>query len=462
MKPTVAIAGATGFIGRWFIEHYSHKYRIIALSRREMDSSLRESVEWRKVDMYSVSSTIKALEGADYALYLVHSMQPSARLNQGSFEDTDLLLADNFARAAETVGVKQIIFVGGILPKDESDYSTHLRSRYEVEKTLGDRTPELTALRAGIIVGPGGSSFQIVEKLVQRLPAMLCPEWTKSETQPIALRDVLTIIDFCLGNSKAYGEAIEIGGSEKTTYMDMLKKTAEILGKKRYIRSVPFFSLGLSKLWVALFSDSSTTFVSPLIESLRHTMTVDEHPLMKELNLDYLSFEQSVHYVLQYREQLPKLPSGTSTRKMKNTVRSVQRLPNSAAMNAIEVSEEYLSWLPKSFKYLIKVEDNDQFVSFQLFGQPLLRLQYVRDRSDDKRQLFYIVGGLLAKRTDYGWLEFRSVLGGKYVVSAIHEFVPRLPWFVYVNTQAVLHLWVMKRFGKHLSRLDETKYHISQ
>ncbi|HCX24073.1 MAG TPA: epimerase, partial [Cytophagales bacterium] len=135
MKPTVAIAGATGFIGRWFIEHYSHKYRIIALSRREMDSSLRESVEWRKVDMYSVSSTIKALEGADYALYLVHSMQPSARLNQGSFEDTDLLLADNFARAAETVGVKQIIFVGGILPKDESDYSTHLRSRYEVEKT---------------------------------------------------------------------------------------------------------------------------------------------------------------------------------------------------------------------------------------------------------------------------------------------------------------------------------------
>ena len=285
MKPTVAIAGATGFIGRWFIEEYSDKYDIIALSRREMDSSLRQGVQWRKVDMYSVSSTIKALEGADYALYLVHSMQPSARLNQGSFEDTDLLLADNFSRAAEAVGVKQIIFVGGILPKDESDYSTHLRSRYEVEKTLGNRTPKLTALRAGIIVGPGGSSFQIVEKLVQRLPAMLCPEWTKSETQPIALSDVLTIIDFCIGNSRAYGEAIEIGGSEKTTYMDMLKKTAEILGKNRYIRSVPFFSLGLSKLWVALFSDSSTTFVSPLIESLRHTMTVDEHPLMMELNL---------------------------------------------------------------------------------------------------------------------------------------------------------------------------------
>ena len=453
MKPTVAIAGATGFIGRWFIEEYSDKYDIIALSRREMDSSLRQGVQWRKVDMYSVSSTIKALEGADYALYLVHSMQPSARLNQGSFEDTDLLLADNFARAAETVGVKQIIFVGGILPKDESDYSTHLRSRYEVEKTLGARTPELTALRAGIIVGPGGSSFQIVEKLVQRLPAMLCPEWTKSATQPIALKDVLTIIDFCLGNSRAYGEAIEIGGSEKTTYMDMLKKTAEILGKKRYIRSVPFFSLGLSKLWVALFSDSSTTFVSPLIESLRHTMTVDEHPLMKELNLHYLTFEESVHEVLKYREQLPKLPTGTATRKMKNTVRSVQRLPNGADMNAIEVSEEYLRWLPKSFKYLIKVEDNDQFVSFQLFGRPLLRLQYVRDRSDDKRQLFYIVGGMLAKRTDYGWLEFRSVLEGKYVVAAIHEFVPRLPWFVYINSQAILHLWVMKRFGRHLSRL---------
>lgn len=452
MKPTIVIAGATGFIGRWFIEDYSHKYHIVALSRKNMGASLRDGVEWRQVDMYSVSSTIKALDGADYALYLVHSMQPSTRLNQGSFDNTDLLLADNFARAAETVGIKQILFVGGILPKDQSKFSTHLRSRYEVEQTLGAKTPALTALRAGIIVGPGGSSFEIVEKLVNRLPAMLCPEWAKSATQPIALRDVLTIIDFCIGNSEAYHQAIEIGGDEVTTYMQMLKNTAKLLGKKRLIVSVPFFSLGLSKLWVALFSDSSTTFVSPLIESLRHTMVVEEHPLMKKLDLEYMTFEQSVSHVIDYRNHLPKLPSASAFKKVKNTVRSVQRLPNRAGWNAIEVSEEYLRWLPKSFKQLIKVEDANHFVSFQLLGKTLLKLQYVHDRSDENRQLFYIVGGLLAKRTNYGWLEFRSVLDGQYIIAAIHEFVPRLPWFLYINTQARLHLWVMKRFGKHLSK----------
>lgn len=453
MKPKVVIAGATGFIGRWFIERFSDKYEILALSRREMKSSLRDGVEWRKVDMYSVSSTIKALEGADFALYLVHSMQPSTRLNQGTFDDTDLLLADNFSRASELVGIKQIVFIGGILPKEKSKYSRHLRSRYEVEQTLGARKPALTALRAGIIVGPGGSSFQIVEKLVQRLPAMLCPEWTKSETQPIALRDVLTIIDHCIGNGETYGQAMEIGGSEKTTYMGMLKKTASILGKRRPIVSVPFFSLGLSKLWVALFSDSSTTFVSPLIESLRHTMTVSPHPLIERLDLQYMTFEESVHEVLAQRDHLPKMPDGTASRRIKNTVRSVQRLPNRSGMNAIEVSEEYLRWLPKSFRSLIRVEEQGEFVSFCLLGKSLLKLQYVRDRSDDKRQLFFIVGGMLAKRTDYGWLEFRSVLDGQYVIAAIHEFVPRLPWFVYINTQALLHLWVMKRFGKHLARM---------
>lgn len=454
MKPTVVIAGATGFIGRWFIENYSHKYRIIALSRRAMASSLRDGVEWRQVDLYSISSTTEAIQGADYALYLVHSMQPSTRLNQGSFDNTDLLLADNFARASESVGISQIVFIGGILPKDPGDFSQHLRSRYEVEQTLGARRVALTALRAGIIVGPGGSSFEIVEKLVRRLPVMICPEWTKSATQPIALRDVLAIVDFCLGNSRAYHQAIEIGATAKTTYMEMLQQTAHILGLRRLIFSVPFFSLGLSKLWVALFSDSSTTFVSPLIESLRHIMVVKEHELIKELDLDYMSFDNSVKEVLQWQDKLPVLPKGTTVKKQRNTVRSVQRLPNRGGMTAIEVSDEYLKWLPKSFKYLIKVEDNDRFVKFQVFGKTLLQLQYVRDRSDENRQLFYIVGGMLVKKTNYGWLEFRSVLNNQYTIAAIHEFAPRLPWFLYLNTQAILHLWVMNRFGKYLARVS--------
>ena len=162
-KKKVAIAGATGFVGRWFIERYKSKYEIIALSRKKADGKDND-VHWRVVDLFSISSSIEALKDVDYAVYLVHSMQPSTRLNQASFEDTDLLLADNFSRAASVCKVKQIIYLGGILPKDDKRLSKHLKSRYEVEQVLGSRDTPLTTIRAGIIIGPGGSSFKIIKK----------------------------------------------------------------------------------------------------------------------------------------------------------------------------------------------------------------------------------------------------------------------------------------------------------
>jgi len=192
--PTVVIAGATGFIGRWFIERFHQSFHIIALSRSEMlPGPDYGKAEWRKVELYSLSSTEAALSGADYAVYLVHSMMPTTRLHQGDFEDTDLLLADNFGRAARANGVKQILFMGGLLPQHESisELSRHLRSRWEVERTLGSAGVPVTALRAGIIVGAEGSSFQMIRKLVERLPVLICPTWCQSATQPVELDDAL-------------------------------------------------------------------------------------------------------------------------------------------------------------------------------------------------------------------------------------------------------------------------------
>jgi uncharacterized protein YbjT (DUF2867 family) len=449
-KQTVVIAGASGFIGRWFIEQYRHTYHIVALSRSEVIPDPEDPVEWRMVDLYSLSSTQAALEDADFALYLVHSMQPSTRLNQGSFDDTDLLLADNFARSAEKCGLKQIVFVGGILPKDESQFSKHLRSRYETEQTLGAYKTPLTALRAGIIIGPGGSSFQIIQKLTNRLPIMACPKWTKSLSQPIDVQDLLRIIEFSLGNEDAYNQAIEIGGPEVITYMEMLRKTAEAMGKKRLIFSIPFFTLGFSKLWVGLFSDSSTTFVSPLIESLRHDMTVDGKTSIPYPEPE-TKIESSIERAL--KEKAPKGPKKKATLKEKNTVRSVQRLPNPSQQTAIWVASAYPQWLSRVFRYLLRATESGDLLVFKILGVNLLKLQFVPDRSDEKRQLFYIVGGVLAKRTDYGWLEFRSVLNGQFIMAAIHEFVPRLPWYVYKNTQAKVHLFIMNRFGKYLGTL---------
>lgn len=449
VKPVLAIAGATGFIGRWFIQTYSDKYRIIALSRGEVQHVDDDAVEWRKVNLYSLSSTSIALEGCDYALYLVHSMAPSSRLNQGTFEDTDLLLADNFARAAAEQELKQIVFIGGILPKETSVYSPHLRSRLETEQTLSSRQTPMTAIRASIIIGAGGSSFQIVKKLTERLPIMACPKWCESPSQPIGIRNMLEIIDQTVGNEALYHKAIEVGAPEVLSYMDLLKITSKQMGKKRLIFSIPFFTLGFSKLWVGLFSNSSTTFVSPLIESLRHDMRVDDskNPF---LQMPFSSLEDVIAKAL--TEQVPPLPKRRYEDTMKNTVRSVQRLPNPSQKTAAWVANVYPTWLSGKFTFFLTAEKRGEQVRFVLLGKVLLELSFVKERSDASRQLFYITGGLLAKRVDYGWLEFRSVLEGRYVIAAIHEFVPRLPWYLYRLSQALIHLLVMAWFGKFLEK----------
>ena len=450
-KKKLAIAGASGFIGRWFIETYKNHYDIIALSRKKIENN-NDDIEWRTVDLFSISSSIDALKGVDYALYLVHSMQPSTRLNQGSFEDTDLLLADNFSIAAEECKLKQIVYVGGILPKDDKNLSMHLRSRYEVEQVLGARQTPLTAIRAGIIIGPGGSSFNIVQKLVKNLPIMACPSWTKSNNQPVDLITSMAGINEVLGNKKYFHKHIEIGGKEVVTYMKVLQLTAKYMNKKRWIFSIPFFSLGMSKLWVGLFSGSSSNFVSPLIESLRHDMTLKDASFMQQLPTFPLS--ETIIKALDVKIQIPETPIGTIIQKDKNTVRSVQRIANPSKKSSKWVAESYPIWLSKMFGKIIDAEEKGKVIKFKLLGICLLQLEFVENRSDINRQLFYITGGFLTKRTNRGWLEFRSILNGSYIITAIHEFVPRLPWFIYRFTQAKGHLYVMKKFEKYLSKLD--------
>ena len=454
-KLTVALAGAGGYIGSWFIEQYKENYQLIGLSRGKAVSNPYPEVEWRQVELYSITSTAEALRDVDVAIYLVHSMSASTRLNQGSFEDTDLILADNFSRAAEIAGIKQIIYLGGLIPDEPEEHlSRHLKSRLEVEQTLGSRTAKLTAIRASIIVGPGGSSFDMIKNLVQKLPVLMCPKWTNSLTQPISLRDTLEILTTCIGNPNVYDQVIEIGSPEVMSYRDMLSRTAKVMGKKRIIFSVPVFSLGFSKFWVGLFGETPPQLVSPLVESLKHTLVVNPVHAFKEKDLTYLSYEEAVNVALSTQER-PKLPKFKYKKGLKNTVRSLQRMTNLGGHDALWVAYRYALWLPFFFRYIIrgKVHDTDVLGFHLLWGKkPMLELTHVPDRSDSQRQLFYITGGWLVKRYDYGWLEFREVLDSKYIISAIHEFAPRLPWFIYINTQARLHLWVMNRFQKYLEK----------
>lgn len=470
-RPTVAIAGATGFVGTALRHSLGSSYRLIGLTRSPTRAAMKDHPtveEWRHCDLFSLRAVTKALADVDYAIYLVHSMLPSARLAQGTFEDFDLILADNFARAAERNGVQQIIYLGGLVP-DDGELSEHLASRLEVEETLGCCDVPVTALRAGLVIGPGGSSLRILLRLVRRLPLMLLPSWTRSRTQPIALADVVRAISLCLGDESTYGRHFDIGGPDKMTYRQMMRRTAEVMGVRRPMINVPFFSPGLSKLWVSLITRSPLALVGPLIDSLKHDMLAEPNPLLDRLDEDSISFDNALGASLQGKVGHPSPRSSIRAAdarliREERRVRSVQRLSLPPGRDAEWVRREYARWLPTfvwpfmSATVRPNEDDIDAIYRFHprlLPFLPLLELTYAPQESTSDRQVLYITGGLLARLTTEkrpARFEFREANGGKEIIAAIHDFSPRLPWYLYSSTQAIVHLIVMKGFGRHLRR----------
>jgi len=454
VKLKIAIAGASGFVGRALIQKIQSSYQIIALSRQRSDSP---SVEARQCDLFSLKDADEALKGADIGIYLVHSMLPSARLTQGSFQDFDLIAADNFARAARKNGLKQIIYLGGLVPScPPEEMSPHLRSRQEVEDVLKSHGVPVTVIRTGLIMGADGSSFQMLYRLVTRLPAMILPAWTRTDTVAISLEDVLTALEFCINRSEVFGRTFDIGMQERLNYRELLLQSALAFRGKPIFLNVPLFSIGLSRLWVSLVTGASMTLVKPLLESLKHELHVDPS---RDLFRLIGSKPQSLRFVLQQLQQeQTKLKASRSLEGQKrkqndSVVRSIQRLYVPSKVRASEVAADYMKWLPRTLFFLVRVTSvQERFLDFKFVGikQPLLVLEWEPSRSQIDRQLFYVREGLLSAETNRGRLEFREVLGGAMVMAALHEFKPKLPWYIYCWTQARLHLWVMKRFQRHL------------
>ncbi|MEM6733875.1 MAG: nucleoside-diphosphate sugar epimerase, partial [Myxococcota bacterium] len=371
----------------------------------------------------------------------------------------------NFARAAHARGVKQILYLGGIIPR-ETELSRHLRSRLEVEQTLMASHPAVTALRAGLIVGRGGSSFSMLINLVRRLPMMVLPSWTNSETQPIEIEDVVRASEHCLGNESTYDQHFDIGGPDVMTYRQMLSRTASILGKKRGMVPAPFVTEGLSRAWVSLITGASAELATPLIASLRHRMVVASNPVQDAIADELITFDESLRRSLEASgEPAPNprralQPKERTVMKEARTVRSVQRLPLPEERDAHWVAREYVRWLPGFVWPFLRCEVGDDgvctfYVRWTRFA--LLELTLSAERSFKGRDLFYITGGFLLKKAAYrGRFEFREVLNGRAILAAIHDFTPTLPWHVYNATQAVAHLWVMRGFGRHLAKVAKS------
>jgi len=448
----VAIAGASGFVGSHLAQALAPHYRVIGLSRSSAKKPRGGIAEWRGCDLFSLRDAEQALLGVDIAIYLVHSMMPSAHLTQGGFENLDLIAADNFARAASKNGVKQIVYLGGLIPESAS-LSKHLQSRLEVEQTLAAYGIPVAALRAGLIVGNEGSSFQILYRLVKRLPVMLCPKWTQTKTQPIHIDDAVALLSYCVGNSSTYGEVYDIGGPEVLTYRDMIATLARLMGLKRWLIRVPLLSPGLSRLWVSLVTGAPKVLVAPLVQSLKHPMIAGDRRLQSKAGIPGTPFVEAMKMALEETKaaQSPLAFRGSPASQSEPEVRSVQRLRLPRGRTAQWVGEEYLRWLPNRF-FPIRVEVKEDCAKFylRLLPWPLLVLEYSRERSTPDRSLFYIVGGLLVRTTKRGRFEFRESWNGEFLLAAVHEFRPRLPWRLYSLTQAKAHLYVMWRFGKWL------------
>ncbi|CAM4267664.1 NAD(P)H-binding protein [Saccharibacillus endophyticus] len=474
-RPKVILTGASGYIGHNLMQKLIEDYDVIALSRHGDSHEDEEHVEWRSCDFYSMDDALESLQGADYAFYLIHSMMPTAKLTQGDFEDMDAILADHFARAARKNGIKQIVYLSGIVPDDvpEEELSRHLRSRLEVQRILESSDVPVTTIRAGLIVGPQGSSFPILYKLVQRLPIMTLPTWTRTKTHAIALDDVLNSLKNSLGNEDVKGRAVDVGGPDIMSYKEMMQQMAEVLEVKRRFIDLPLLTVNLSRLWVSLITGSPKEMAYPLIESLIHPMVAHPDLKVEGISDGKVTFKQAARDSLEEEEKKKQdaerkqressrneesKPTENEKKVEKSDVRSVQRVTLPEGKDARWAGEYYIQWLGKSImRPFIRTETGEDGVSriyIRFFSKPILELSYDASRSDNERAVYRITGGMFANAKDahHGRLEFLMIPGSSDCVVAIHDYMPSMPWFLYKYTQAKLHLAVMYAFRKHLER----------
>ncbi len=468
--PLIAVAGASGFVGTHIRMRLGKDYRFRALTRSpnivERHSG-EKSTEWCYCDIYSLPKLTNALKDCDYGIYLVHSMAPSSRLLQGNFEDTDLLLADNFIRAAEAANLKHVIYLSGLLPEGDEKLSHHLRSRAEVEMVLKSRSVSVTVLRAGLIFGPGGSSFSMLVNLVRRLPVMLLPAWAKSTTQSVDIENVCEAFELCLKDSDLRGGTYDLASHKPMTYATMIKKTGRFLGCHSFTIQLPLNLFSLSRRVVAYLGQVPMALVAPLQESLRHDLRARPNPLLDRLRSGLIPFEASLAKAVDENgEPLPNPRSHTQKAdkrqiKKDRRVRSVQRMPLPVGWNAKEVMNAYGTWLDKLFRKLLSVRtDGNGVVRFNLLRAhfTLLELTPTPFSDDSYRCAFYITGGYLSREVEPpGRLEFRIFPERHCIVTSIHGFSPTLPWRVYACTQAWVHLIVMHSFGRYLKILNSKK-----
>jgi uncharacterized protein YbjT (DUF2867 family) len=274
----IAVAGATGYIGGLLCRSLREDgQEVRALARHpEAAGELREvgcEVKW--ADVLKPHTLGPALDGVEVAYYLVHSMGRGA--DSSDFAQRDREGAENFATAAATAGVKRIVYMGGL-----GEGSEHLDSRHHTALSLEEGEVPVAYFRAAAVIGAGSESFRTVYYLVRRLPAMITPRWVTTETQPIAIADVVAYLAAAADLSLPVDREIQIGGPDITTYGGMIDELAKAIGRRPPLRiTVPVLTPGLSSHWIGLVTPVDTGVARPLVEGLSHRTVVDDESGME-------------------------------------------------------------------------------------------------------------------------------------------------------------------------------------
>ena len=291
----ILLTGVTGYIGkRLLIQLLEEGHHLVCSVRDKNRFGLKlfkeklNQIEVIENDFLDESTLNNIQKDIDAAYYLIHSMSSS----DGDFQEKEKVSADNFRRALEKTNVKQVIFLTGII--NEEKLSKHLQSRKDVEQALQSSVYSLTSLRAGIIVGSGSASFEIIRDLVEKLPVMITPIWLNTKCQPIAIRNVMQFLVGVLGKEFTYNQNYDIAGTDILTYKQMLLQYAEIRGLKRYIFIVPVMTPKLSSYWLYFVTSTSYFLAVNLVDSMKIDVVAKKNNLAEQLNIHLFSYHEAI------------------------------------------------------------------------------------------------------------------------------------------------------------------------